>query len=114
MRVDPAGRQISELLDDFDDDEEEEEGGASGLLIPKYEFMYKQAVSTADAFLGMSHNKVRGKGRGRLGAHLFFCPHTKGCHFRPRALLESTVYITSTLSVRAWCILCEGYTTCTR
>lgn len=46
---------MSELLDDFDDDDDE---GAEGLLIPKYEFMYKQAVSTADAFLGMSHNKV--------------------------------------------------------
>ena len=56
---DPVRRQISELLDDFDDDEEDEVEGPDGLLIPKYEFMYKQAVSTADAFLGMSHNKVR-------------------------------------------------------
>jgi hypothetical protein len=53
---DPVLRQISELLDDFDDDDDEE--GPSGLLIPKYEFMYKQAIGTADAFLGMSHNKV--------------------------------------------------------
>ena len=50
---------LHELMDDFDDDEDGEEGG-DGLVVPAYEFLYKQAVSTADAFLGMSHNKDPG------------------------------------------------------
>lgn len=48
----------SELMDDFDD--VDEDAGEHGLLVPKYEFLYKQAVSTADAFLGMAHNKDPG------------------------------------------------------
>ena len=48
----------SELMDDFEDDDED--AGEHGLLVPKYEFLYKQAVSTADAFLGMAHNKDPG------------------------------------------------------
>ena len=51
---------VSELVDDFDDDSSEEGEDGSGLRIPTYEFMYKQAINTADAFLGMAHNKDPG------------------------------------------------------
>jgi hypothetical protein len=49
-----------ELVDDFDLDDDAEGGEDDGLLIPEYDFAYKQAVSTADAFLGMAHNKDPG------------------------------------------------------
>jgi|TARA_B100001142_G_scaffold142124_1_gene143361 hypothetical protein len=51
---------VSELVDDFDDDSEEEGEDGVGLSIPTYEFLYKQAINTADAFLGMAHNKDPG------------------------------------------------------
>ena len=67
-RADPkAVWDASELEDDFDFDDDDDDGGGGGdgdggfaLKTPKYEFLYKQAVSTADAFLGMAHNKDPG------------------------------------------------------
>ena len=63
-RSDPkAVWDASELEDDFDFDDDDDGGdGDDGfsLKTPKYEFLYKQAVSTADAFLGMAHNKDPG------------------------------------------------------
>ena len=52
-------------VDDFDDDSSEEGEDGSGLRIPTYEFMYKQAINTADAFLGMAHNKDPARARAR-------------------------------------------------
>jgi hypothetical protein len=50
-----------ELVDDFGDGDEDEDDGEDGaLLTPEYSFAYKQAINTADAFLGMAHNKDPG------------------------------------------------------
>jgi hypothetical protein len=55
-----------ELVDDFDLDDDAEagcgdgDGVDNGLKEPEFRFAYKQAVSTADAFLGMAHNKDPG------------------------------------------------------
>lgn len=54
-----------ELVDDFDLDDDAETGGDGdgadgGSIVPEFRFAYKQAVSTADAFLGMAHNKDPG------------------------------------------------------
>ena len=62
---------VSELEDDFEDSDEDD----VGLLQPEYEFMYKQAVSTADAYLGMAHNKDPGS---RSCEDLVFVAHLPG------------------------------------
>ena len=54
-----------ELVDDFDLDDDAETGGDGdgadgGSIVPEFRFAYKQAVSTADAFLGMAHHKDPG------------------------------------------------------
>ena len=56
-----------ELIDDFDLDDDAETDGADprdgvdgGSIVPEFRFAYKQAVSTADAFLGMAHHKDPG------------------------------------------------------
>ena len=61
-----------ELVDDFDLDDDAETGGDGdgadgGSIVPEFRFAYKQAVSTADAFLGMAHNKDPGT---RAAVHL--------------------------------------------
>ena len=55
-----------ELLDDFDLDDDADaapmdgDGVDGGSIVPEFRFAYKQAVSVADAFLGMAHNKDPG------------------------------------------------------
>ena len=55
-----------ELVDDFDLDDDADAGPVDGdgvdggSIVPEFRFAYKQAVSVADAFLGMAHNKDPG------------------------------------------------------
>ena len=78
----------SELMDDFED--VDEDAGEHGLLVPEYEFLYKQAVSTADAFLGMAHNKDPGSRSCEDVVCKVHLPGTRRSAARPRRSNRST------------------------